>query len=168
MSKSKSHKRFFKRRKGGSTYFSDIVTSIGGIGFMIVSVFIAGMMAFFVSSSLEVNVYGAVLYNNPSNENALMSFSDITDQQTGLSMLDLITYSVWYNSANFTLAGNKVNLTEKTPEVMSNVFKKYHYLYLDINGEEIPLSGRKTDYLKVRTSTAIIANNKIGELILIS
>jgi hypothetical protein len=165
MSRLRLGKRFGKR-KGGASYFSDIIMTISGMGFMFVSVFMTAMVAFFITTGIDATVYGEVLYKNPANENLLMSYMDLTHTETGKPMMELVLYSLLFENSTLEIDGKTIYMEEATSSLMSKMTRMSYHLFIQTEDKRITIGGIDINTFRTKTTAMISAGGKHGELIL--
>lgn len=151
------------KKKGGSTYLADIVSSVSAFGIMFVVITIVTLTSFFLDYGVRGTVYAGMLYNSPVTENILINYLDAT--VGGKNIGDLIAMAVWKGEVVYELEGKEINLIEISRELLNDLSAGPRKLTLEIEGNTIVLDEIKGSY-KNRAFVIITAGERRGKLVL--
>ncbi|MFH0829710.1 MAG: hypothetical protein V1887_00935 [Candidatus Aenigmatarchaeota archaeon] len=105
------------RMKGSTWYFSDVITAVTSMFGTLFMLFMAALILFVMSSQLDVNVTGGLLYDVPRADAMLLTFLD--SSSNGYQMKELLDYAVVNDSMNVTINGQAIDVKKASAEVMA-------------------------------------------------
>ena len=151
-----------RKRKGGATYFSDIVSSVTSLGIMFIIVLLVSITSFFLESGVRGSLYTGVLYKDPMTEKIMMNYMDYTEN--GINMGELVTLAVYNGNTTFDYGGKEIDLGELSSRVLNSLTIVKGKLILEIDGKEFVLVNQKGDFTN-RATILIKAGAKDAKLI---
>jgi hypothetical protein len=146
-----------RRRKGGSSYASDIFIAVTCLFIMFATLTIATITSFFVDYGMRGTVYGTILHKEPVTENLLINYMDsstymFNDDETSHRVGDLITIAVWRSNTTYILDGKQIDLNILSKKILSGLDSAIpRKLTLTMGGEEYILNEIKGDYTSAAT-----------------
>ncbi|MEM5814208.1 MAG: hypothetical protein QXD77_00100 [Candidatus Aenigmatarchaeota archaeon] len=126
------------KAKGTVWYFSDIavaITSLMGTLFML---FVAALMMFVLSSQLDVNVLGVLMYAAPKTDNMLLTYLDSTAD--GHPMKELLAYAELAGNDTFELDGKTYDIKAESAALMGRITDRAYTLKLRIGETDVKLA----------------------------
>ena len=105
--------------KGSTWYFSDVITAVTSMFGVLFMLFMAALILFVMSSQLDVNVTGGLLYDVPRADAMLLTFLD--SSSNGYQMKELLDYAVATNSMDIVVNGQVIDVKKASAEVMGKI-----------------------------------------------
>jgi len=112
--------------KGTVWYFSDIVAAITTMITMMFMLFVCAILLFTLSTQLDVNVIGKLMYETPKMDTALLTYLDSTDH--GYSMKELLSYAVYNENYGFSLAGQGYDMKSDSVVLLDKILPGKPYV----------------------------------------
>lgn len=113
------------------------ITSMLSVLFML---FIAALVIFIVSTQVDVNVVGFLLYAEPKADTTLLTFLDSTSGEH--SMKELLSYAIFQGGTDFTLDGQEIDLKATSAGLMGEITNKAHRLSMEFEEGTVDLSSK--------------------------
>lgn len=154
-------------RKGTVWYFSDIATAITSLMGTLFMLFVAALIMFVLSTQLDVNVIGTLMYSTPKADNMLLTYMDSTVD--GHPMKDLLSYAELTGSETFTLDGKAYDLKGESSKLMGTIVNRAYTLQLDIGPMPVKLAsvGKAEAIENIKSEAMVQGGANSGKLTLI-